>query len=423
MTDKIKKALSRIAPAAWRIEKTEEESAELFFVKKQLDTRRFKEVTRYSVSVFRDEADKRGSTTVVLPAELPYEEIEKRLREAYEAAAFAMNPACGQPEALREKVPVPKTSVFAYPLPQAAYIMTMNLFREDRRPDAFINSAELFVERCKKRVISSEGTDVSWSTGSVKGEFVAQCREPEDVEIYQDFEYDNLQPIALSELVYNTLCFAADRARAQRILKSGEYDLILTGDKVGTVLRFYADRSSAAAVYTGYSGWKKGETVQEGAEGFETLDMSLVASEPYSSEGIAMKDRPLLEKGVLKTLHGENRFCRYLGEEATGRYRKIRCSNAGSAPLEELKKAPCLWAAVFSDFQMDPLSGYFGGEIRLAYLIEGDRITPVTGGSVSCSLLEKQSELLLSTERFKSARYEGPMGIRVKGVSVAGNDQ
>ena len=134
-----------------------------------------------------------------------------------------------------------------------------------------------------------------------------------------------------------------------------------------------------------------------------------------------MKDRVLLDMGILQTIPGPNRFCRYLNTEPTGEYRKLRCDNEGSRSWEELKKGPCLWVVNFSDFQMDPLSGFFGGEIRLAYLIEADgRVTPVTGGSVSASLLEKQDRLLLSRERYTSSRYEGPYGIRIQDVSVAG---
>ena len=85
-----------------------------------------------------------------------------------------------------------------------------------------------------------------------------------------------------------------------------------------------------------------------------------------------------------------------------------------------MKKTPCLWAVTFSDFQMDAMSGHFGGEIRLAYLIDGDTITPVTGGSVNASILEAQKNLTFSTERYTSASYEGPYAMRLTGVSIAG---
>ena len=132
-----------------------------------------------------------------------------------------------------------------------------------------------------------------------------------------------------------------------------------------------------------------------------------------------MADLPLMEDGTLRACHGPNRFCRYLGVKPTGFYRKFSCAN-GTVSFEELKKGPCLWAVTFSDFQMNKMSGHFGGEIRLAYLIEDGKVTPVTGGSVNGSILEAQKDLTFSTERYQTARYDGPYAVRLKGVSVAG---
>ena len=93
-------------------------------------------------------------------------------------------------------------------------------------------------------------------------------------------------------------------------------------------------------------------------------------------------------------------------------------------PFTELKKGPCLWAVTFSDFQMDAMSGHFGGEIRLAYLIEADgTVTPVTGGSVNGSILEAQKNLTFSTDRYLSIGYDGPYAMRLSGVSVAGTEE
>ena len=98
----------------------------------------------------------------------------------------------------------------------------------------------------------------------------------------------------------------------------------------------------------------------------------------------------------------------------------MSCPN-GTVAFAELKKGPCLWAVDFSDFQMDEMSGHFGGEIRLAYLIDEDgTVTPVTGGSVNGSILEAQKELTFSTDRYLTADYDGPYAVRLKNVSVAG---
>ena len=238
------------------------------------------------------------------------------------------------------------------------------------------------------------------------------------MEIHNDFEYGELDEQALSDKVAEALTFVRDRARAQRILKSGRYDLVLSGNAVVEMLSYYVDRSSAFMVYGHYSTWQNGDDAQGEADG-ERLSLTLQATQPYSAEGIPMADLPLLDSGKLLAYHGPNRFCRYLGVKPTGSYEKVSCAN-GTVPFEELKKGPCLWAVTFSDFQLDVMSGHFGGEIRLAYLIEDGKVTPVTGGSVNGSILEAQKDLTFSTQRYVTAKYDGPYAMRLKDVSIAG---
>ena len=297
--------------------------------------------------------------------------------------------------------------------------MARALFAPDTGGDAFVNSAEIFVHRSTRRIFSSEGTDVSYTDARVKGEFVVQCKAAEDVEMYCQFEYGGLDEQALTAKVAEALSFVRDRARAKKALKSGKYDLVLSGEQVAEVLSYYKDRASASMVYSHYSTWQRGEDVQGETQG-ERLNLSLAADVPYSEEGIPMEDLPLLEDGKLLAYHGPNRFCRYLGVKPTGWFDKLACAN-GAVPFEELKKGPCLWAVDFSDFQMDALSGHFGGEIRLAYLIgEDGSAVPVTGGSVNGSILEAQKAFAFSQERYLTAKYDGPYAVRLDNVSVAG---
>ena len=422
MINRIKSALERCGINLWRVNERVEETAELFFVKKRLDTRRSKDTRKYEVTVFRDmesgEKPARGFTSVVLIASMDDAQLDEELKGAYYAAQFAANPAFALPDPVQAP-PVKKTGELAEaPLAESAGKMARALFAPDVHEDAFLNSAELFVTRSACRILSSEGTDVSYTDASVKGEFVVQCREPEDVEMHSIYEYDTLDGEALSAKVAEALSFVRDRARAQKILKSGKYDLVLSGNQVAELLSYYASRSAASMVYAKYSTWKLGEDVQGETRG-ERLDLTLRATDPYSEEGIPMSDLPLLEKGTLNACHGPNRFCRYLGVKPTGVYRKLSCAN-GTASFEELKKGPCLWAVTFSDFQMDAMSGHFGGEIRLAYLIEDGKAIPVTGGSVNGNILEAQKDLAFSTERYQTARYDGPYAVRLKGVAVAG---
>lgn len=429
MIERIKSALERCGISLWRINERVDETTELFFVKKQLDTRRTKDVRKYEVTVFRDVEAKdggkpgRGFTSIPVLPSMDGRQLEEELKGAYYAAQFAANPYFDLPDPVQAPMVEEAGELAQAPLAQSAGKMARALFGPDVHEDAFVNSAELFVWRVRRRILSSEGTDVSFVNSGVDGEFVVQCREPEDVEIHNQFEYGALAEEALSAKVAEALTFVRDRARAKKVLKSGKYDLILSGNAVMEVLSYYRDRSAAGMVYPKYSTWKPGDDVQ-GETGGERLALTLRALHPYSPEGIPTEeDLPLLEDGKLLAWHGPNRLCRYLGVKPTGNYQKIACGN-GTVPFEELKKGPCLWAVTFSDFQMDAMSGHFGGEIRLAYLIEADgTVTPVTGGSVNGSILEAQKSLTFSADRYLTAWYDGPYAVRLSGVSVAGTEE
>lgn len=429
MIERIKRALERCGVSLWRINERVDETAELFFVKKQLDTRRIKDVRKYDVTVFRDVESgdggkpARGATSVPILPSMDDRQLDEELKGAYYAAQFAANPYYDLADPVQAPLVEESGELAQAPLAQSAGKLARALFAPDTHDDAFVNSAELFVYRVRRRIVSSEGTDVSFVNSGANGEFVVQCREPEDVEIHNQFEYGALAEEALSAKVAEALTFVRDRARAKKVLKSGKYDLILSGNAVMEVLSYYRDRSAAGMVYPKYSTWKPGDDVQ-GETGGERLALTLRALHPYSPEGIPTgEDLPLLEDGKLLAWHGPNRFCRYLGVKPTGNYQKIACGN-GTVPFEELKKGPCLWAVTFSDFQMDAMSGHFGGEIRLAYLIEADgTVTPVTGGSVNGSILEAQKDLTFSTDRYLTAWYDGPYAVRLSGVSVAGTEE
>ncbi len=421
--DRIINVLKEAGIGEYSVLQVKERTAELFFVKKQLDTRRIKDIEKYFVTVFRtDEKDGqklKAQTEAMLLSSMSDDEMIKALKDAYFAAKFAMNPYYEAPSPVAAPL-IEKKGALAEDEPEkSAGVMAEALFAADCREDAFVNSAEVFISKKRIRVVTSEGTDVSWTDAKASGEYVVQAKEPEDVEMYKSFAYTELETEALNAQVSGMLDFVRDRARAERILKSGSYDLILTGENAAEIFRYYGARSSAQLLYPHYSTWSVGDDVQGETTG-ERLNITMRASAPYSSEGIPMRDRKLLENGVMLMAHGANRFCRYLGVEPTGDYRKLSCDNEGAMSFEEMKKVPCLWAVTFSDFQMDIFSGHFGGEIRLAYLIEDGKMTPVTGGSVNGSIIEAQKDIAFSTDRFRCEEYEGPYAIKLKGISVAG---
>ena len=61
-----------------------------------------------------------------------------------------------------------------------------------------------------------------------------------------------------------------------------------------------------------------------------------------------------------------------------------------------------------SGIQVDLLSDYIGGEVRLGYYYDGEKVTPVTGISISGSLSLVLKNMYLSKEMDQKDQYYGP---------------
>ena len=421
MKDSMKRILDALEAAGvrdWSVAEIRNEGAELYFVKKQLDTRRAKDTTVYRVTVFRNEDGKTGQNTIKLLASYADGKMIQDIRDAYTAAGFAMNPGYGLPEPVKAPLVKKEGPLFELPLAEIAGRMAKAAFRADTRSDSFLNSLEVFANRGTVRVVTSRGTDVSWETASVNGEFVVQSKEPEDVEMFFLFEYDTFAEDALAAKAAEALTFVNDRAVAKKIVPSGKYDVLISGENAAEFMNYYLARSSSMMIFSHYSQWEIGKDVT--GAGTDPLDLTLRATDPYSLEGVPMKDRPLLEKGVLRTIHGGQRFAEYLGIEPTGMYGKTSCENGGTASFEAFRKRPVIWPVMFSSFDIDNMSGDFGGEVRLGYWSDGERTVPVTGFSISGNLIDAQKTMETTTDRYTSKSYDGPFAFLVKDVTVAG---
>ncbi len=424
MINKITEILKSEGIGKYLINKTEKSSSELFFIRKKLDVRRAKNITDYKVTVYRDlekdGAKLRGSAAADIFPTMTDEEIREKLKEAYFAAQFAANPffelVSGEGKAVADDSEDPHSTE------DAVKMMAEALFSADNDGEAFINSAEIFAVKEKIRIVNSDGVDAAFNKFNINGEFVTQCKTEEDVELHYSFDYDKVSEKAIAEKAAEGIKSAKDRSTAKRSLKSGNYDVIISGGELATILSYYVDKSDSAYIYAKYSDYSAGINVQGSETTGEKLNITCIATQPYSSEGIKMSDLKLIDNGELKAIHGGNRFAQYLGIAPTGVYEKIKL-DAGSESLEEIKKKPYLQAVKFSDFQMDFFTGHFGGEIRLAYLYDGNSITKVTGGSINGIISNAHKNFVFSKEKYSDSYYEGPFAVKIENVAVAGSEE
>lgn len=406
------------------VRETVDKSVELFFIKKKLDMQRMKETDTAVITVYKDMEEDgkklRGASECIVAKAMSDEEIDEKIKSAAFAAKFVKNPFFELPKPVKSDKVVAESDLNNLSLKDIATKFVDALYAVDTDKEAFINSFELFVKEEDVHMVSSTGADVAYVKRTVKGEFVAQCKAPQDVETYQNFEYDSMALSELQDLVKTTLQMTKDRAKATKMPKAGNYDIVLSDKYLNTVMDFYGERAHAAYVYAGYSNFKVGQNVQgENIKG-DKLNMKFVPSVPFNEEAIPMKERDFIADGVLKTIHGPQRFSYYMGIEPIGTYSKAKVP-AGKVSFEELKNRKCLYVVNFSDFQMNAMSGYFAGEIRLAYLYDGKgNVECVTGGSINGNFLEAEKDLTFSTEMTKTANYEGPKACLFKNIPVAG---
>lgn len=423
MMEQIKAVLEDLEIDLYSITEVKKEAVELYFIKKSLDMRRYNHVTDMNITVYRDFEKNgkkmRGSSTTLLYNTMNYEEMKSAISTAYYAASFVCNPYYEIPSGTKEDCITIPSKLMEQSLEENALQLAKALYEPDTADDVFINSAEFFSRKSTVRIVTSEGIDVSYVKASISGEFVAQCTSPADVETYKNFSYNDLELDAMKALAKDALDLTKSRAIATAAPKTGKYNVILSNQQVETMLSYYVERSYSDYIYPGYSNYKIGTKVQGEEVSGELLNIELKAVEPYSAEGIPMSDRPLITDATLNTIQGNSRFAYYLGIPAIGHYNSIHVTN-GSVALDDMKKESYLHIVNFSDFQMDPLSGDFGGEIRLAFLYDGKTVTPVTGGSISGNITNYHDKLIFSKERQVRAEFDGPLAMLLKEIQVSG---
>ena len=421
MIDQIKKILCELGISVYLITEQNEESEELYFIKKRLDVKRSKSVYKCTLTVYNDHEKNgtlmRGSANVLLFDGMSALEMKKKISDGYFAAGCVDNPYydLAAPEADNATNDVPDASLSFIAEGYASAI-----FKNETDALTFINSAEIFAKKTKTRIVNSRGIDVCFTPYRTDGEVVVASKDGEDVEMFDYFSLVGEKYDELAERVEKDLREVKNRAKAKRELPSGKYDLIVEGVSVREMLGYYLWKANAANVYAKYSDAKPGDSFQSDAA-ITKLNVTAKATAPYSSEGIKMVDMPLVSDGKLASYFGGARFSHYLGIKPTGEYVKLEMA-AGNTALEEMKTAGSLHVVYFSDFQFDPLDGYFGGEIRLGYLCDENGVKVITGGSVSGNIKDVCDTFEFSSETYEDFDYAGPLALKMKNVTVSGTN-
>ena len=424
MLDTIVKLLNEAGVSAWEIRDVKTRGWEFYFIRHALDQNRVKDVEHITVQVYQLIED--GAWLGTASCELAPTAQEAELRAQIADLAYRATLVKNRPYTLRgpETVEAAETAPIDVDAIAADFIRTVREIPETAGED--INSYEIFVSAKTRRILNSAGVDVTESYPDSMLEVVVNARrEGHEIELYRNYTSGNCDTEGLRRDLERTMRYGRDRLAARPTPALGTADVLFTGRDAVNLYSYFADRLNAAMVYRKLSDWQLGEPVAPVFHG-DRPRLEALRELPNSSrnrrfdaEGAPIRDTLLLEDGVARGYLGSRMFASYLGLEHAFIPTNLAASG-GTHTEAELRAGTYLEVVEFSDFQVDSATGDLFGEIRLAYWHDGETVTPVTGGSLSGSMLALAGEMYLSRESVQYDHWRIPAATLVKGVTVTG---
>lgn len=424
MLDTIARLLNEAGVTAWELSEVRTQGWEFYFIRHALDQNRVKDVSHITVKVFQLIEDGKflGSASCEIAPTADETEIRAQIADlAYRATLVKNRPyTLRAPEA---DEPAPEEPIDLAAIARD-FLRTVRKLPETAGED--INSYEIFVSAKTRRFMSSTGIDRRESYPSSMLEVVVNARrEGHEIELYRNYKSGTCDVEGLRKDLLRTMQYGRDRLLAKPTPALEKADVLFTARDAVSLYDYFADRLNAAMVYRKLSDWELGKPVAETFHG-DRPTVTALRELPNSSmnrrfdgEGATIRDAVLLEDGVAKNYLGARMFAAYLGLEQAFSPTNLAASG-GTRSEEELRAGAYLEVVEFSDFQVDSVTGDLFGEIRLAYWHDGETVTPVTGGSLSGSMLELAGEMYFTRESAQYDNWRIPAATLLKGVTVTG---
>ena len=432
MIEKLTRILSGMQEiSAWSVSLVTTRSSELFYVGKKLETNRATDVETCDVTIYVDQDDKRGSSSFSVYAYMTEDDIREKILENVYAAGFALNPYYDLPKPANGVVPESSSNIRGMSLKDAAALVSDAIFKADVYNGGYLSATEIFVTETTHRIVNSNGVDLTDVSYGGNAELIPSWeKDGEEVEIYHMLRFESIDPEEITKKVDTELQIAAARFEARPLAKlldlNAPIKVILQEDDAGRLFSYFANDLEYSAKYMKTNKFEPGDHVQGDNVTGTPLTLSKVPyvkgaarSAYFDADGVFLTETPLVENGVAVGRYGSHRYGRYLGVEAPAGMVPITCVKEGTKPFSEMAKEPYIRCAVFSGIQVEPNSGYFGGEVRLGYYFDGEKEIPVTGFSVSGDMNKSRGTMIYSLETVTTASYHGPRYLEIPDMKLA----
>ncbi len=424
MIDSIVNKLKASGVYGWEVNDVIINGWEFYFIRHQLDQHRAKNVEHINITVYQltDDGQSVGFASAEMAPAATESEMEKLVNDlAYRATLVKNRPFTLNPPS-EETVDEGNASDIADI--SADFIRTVSELPETDGED--INSYEIFVSDVLHRLITSTGIDEMEHYPSSMIEVIVNARrDGHEIELYRNYKSGTCDAAGLKRDLEKTMNYGRDRLITQPTPVNGKCDVLLSGADACEIYQYFVDRMGAAMVYRKMSDYEIGKPIFGEFTG-DKVTVKALRKLPNSSEnhafdeeGAVISDTTMIEDGVAKHFVGSRMFSSYLGLENAFIPTNIEVTG-GTRSEAELRSGQYLEVVEFSDFQVDSMTGDIFGEIRLAYLHDGEKTVPVSGGSISGSMNDFVGSMLMSKNSVQYNTMKIPALTLLRSVTVTG---
>ena len=407
----------------YKINLTAKESYECFYVKGRLETVRCTETCDKVVTVYVDHDGFKGDSQFYVYPSTTEAELSELIEKAVQKASLLNNKMYTLPEKETGEYEV-ESNFSAYTQAELAGKIADCVFAANTVEHADLNSVEVFVNRYTDTVVNSRGICKTQVRYDAMVEAIPTYNgEAESVELYQQYNFSTFDTEAVKQEISQKLQEVKARASAVKPDFSLDCKVILNTQELGELFGTLCRELNFATVYAHAGVFHKGDAIQENPSG-DKITITMAGAVPgnirsahFDSDGMTLQDRTIVEEGKAVAYYGANRFGQYLEETPTGNLRCIQVT-PGSACAKCLSEGPYLEVLSMSGLQVDTFTDYIGGEIRLAYYYDGEKITPFTGISITGSLKQVLASIRLSCETAVDNGYTGPKKAILTGMKI-----
>lgn len=209
---------------------------------------------------------------------------------------------------------------------------------------------------------------------------------------------------------------------------TGSFPVLIDAGDMAALFGPLQTNASAQSLYNKASRLSVGERIPMEGDGGDPVTLISNAALPYGlssyafdADGISGRRVEIVKDGVFVRPWATKQYADYLGVEPTGAWANMELP-AGSRTFEQLTAGdgPVLHVRAFSWLTPDQARGDFGSEIRVGYLYQNGKRTPIKGGTVSGNLFKALGRARFSSERVLNGSYFGPSAVRFEEMTVAG---